>query len=1045
MPFSDFKERLDNIITRASLEQRSLLPCDLMDRNSNTGQKKNWLCRQIPNRTVKRSLGSFTLWSHSGESVLHTVRFEKWSSNGGMLWCCTEGVEDKLGASTTAATMAQHLSSSRQDKIRNSSKVLYIDVTDMTDFAGRTVEKRSERFWVEKLIFDALALRASTAATLQLLLEDLTVDDFRVLSSMVTTTGRDFGGPFPLREELVLLTHTTASLIISIDIIQGYGDDIEDILIPLLDTIAHNIHVVCSSSSEPALADIVQAQVKKNTECQDCLESLAFDKQDTRRSQIAHSIQDTNTWIWHHPHYLAWASDRSSILCIEGKAGSGNTRGGRTLMSHTSLLRSVLHQILQKYPCTFQHMSKAYRCHKPGSIDLWESLPAMQGILNDIVATGFEVLVLIDAMDEAESDRDGIHNRRALLAFLRELVVNADESRLKIIVSSRPLLDMDMEVWRHQSDFENMHRIILQDENHDTICTIVERGIEALRKAIRSWNDDSRKYPNATNGTTSRTSGTSKKRTFSQFQSKQNEREEAMLARTKKYLLDNANGVILWVTSVLNILESTIRKTKYTFAELELKLKSLPFELSGLYRYYVEDLERRVDHKEMLKIRRALMFVSGANAIRSYVTLEELLDALATPSHIEEALKSDLDPIEQGRIHIRSWTDFWWTLHDMCGPLVEVVSIRTEKTHPAHGEDDIDAEYSVQLSHRTVKDFLARPESAGVLAFEDEEAAAFVQETLRNYAIIVMPPAPTPYTGPADRADSDWKHAVESMAEYLDDKRLLPWIINTFPTTQKERWESFGIFCARVQNACNGKLVCRFGPLQPTTSRSAVEHTGGTVNTHFIDYACSNGLRIAVKVFLEILLLGLDPHINYAVYDAVLLVAIRHEMVDSINVDLDTSISEPDYRFWIEEEHDVLGELQYLNPFEIAAAQTGNEALAKIIYDRNTRAQKGMPWDLWPLLSKGRKCWRRSSKDWERYQEYTRRLKSEREHVHNSVADYVSSCITQVRYWEALRILEHNNALFLNRQSLVEPIPVEHMEPGSLVFTARPSRTTSRM
>lgn len=672
-------------------------------------------------------------------------------------------------------------------------------------------------------------------------------------------------------------------------------------------------------------------------------------------------------------------------------------------MSHASLLRAVIHQILQKDSRTFLHVCDIYRRYRSGLAEkLWESLSAMQDILQIILTAGFKVRIVIDAMDEAGSSEDGSHSRRDLLAFLRELVTSASTVSLKIIVSSRPLFDMEMDIWRYHEESGNVHRIVLQEENYDTICIIVDHGIEAIRKSIRSWKEDTEKSPNASKRPIARRSGhtsgrPSRRRNLNQFYDKQDERDEAMLTRIKQYLLENAKGVVLWVISVLNILEATVRKTIYTFAELESKLKSIPVELSGLYEYYIEDLKERFDSDELLRVHRVLMFISGANAIKP-LTLEELWDALATPSCVKNSLTSELDPIEQGRIHIKAWQDFWWSLHDMCGPLVEVVSVRTENVCSAYGNDEIDAKDNVQLSHRTVKDFLARPELAGVLAFSDEEAETFVQGTLHNYAAVVMPAKPTPYTVPGRLENNDWPRAVEDMAEYLDDKRLLPWVFNTISDNLNSRRKICGIYGARIQNAFNHHLVSSFGPAQLNEPRAILQQTEGNVNAHYIEYACSNGLIVATRIFLEILSFGVNGHLVYGVLDAALLVAIRYEMVDLVKL-LTSSTTpgvqskEPDYRFWIQDRHDILGTPQYLTPFEIAAAQTGNEIIAALVYDRNHRVEKSMPWHLWPFLSKGRNYWCRSARDYETYREYTRKMKSGREQEDALPTDDIRACI----------------------------------------------------
>lgn len=119
-------------------------------------------------------------------SIMHTTTFEHWCLVGGILGCCTEDVEDETSARSTAAAVAQYLSTSLRNGSSRDVCVLYIGAADQTDFAGIAVHERSERFWAEKFLIQALSLHASTAMALQSVLDGVETEQLRALSYMAT-------------------------------------------------------------------------------------------------------------------------------------------------------------------------------------------------------------------------------------------------------------------------------------------------------------------------------------------------------------------------------------------------------------------------------------------------------------------------------------------------------------------------------------------------------------------------------------------------------------------------------------------------------------------------------------------------------------------------------------------------------------------------------------------------------------------------------------------------------------------------------------------
>ena len=146
-------------------------------------------------------------------------------------------------------------------------------------------------------------------------------------------------------------------------------------------------------------------------------------------------------------------------------------------------------------------------------------------------------------------------------------------------------------------------------ENSKDIATIVDNGLRSLQEALHSFslNDDESSDPRILGSV------------FSTMQKHEDEGFEEI----RSYLLHNAKGVILWVTLVINALESHCRSGGITTTELKRKLKSLPADLVELYQYIVKDLERKLPKEILEKSRKTLMWVSGASSMQS-LSLQEL-------------------------------------------------------------------------------------------------------------------------------------------------------------------------------------------------------------------------------------------------------------------------------------------------------------------------------------------------------------------------------------------------------------------------------------
>jgi hypothetical protein len=526
------------------------------------------------------------------------------------------------------------------------------------------------------------------------------------------------------------------------------------------------------------------------------LQSLYYDGYHARRDEVAVAIGNSNQWIWNHPAYIAWDNDPSGALAVVGKPGSGKSvlaktiqrrlstfeamtsvatdpsrpgstgkivasdwfyskRKGKAFMSHVALLKAILYEFLKQDPSMFANYRAVYRRHLPSTARSW-SVNELKEILQQVASNGRPVIVVIDAIDEAEDD--------SLLRFIEE-ILRQPEALIKFIVLSRPSRGLDRRFWRSR-------QIQLHYENSKDIEEIVDAGLKSIKEAMHYLDSDSEEtLPLLQHGVPRNPKLPPKRKRNRPYNPEQIAAQETLaLEQLRADLLSRANGVVLWIVLVIDTLTSTIqREIMFTFKELGERVKCLPLDLNRLYNEFVKDLEKALDPSGLAKARKTLMWVSAASELKPF-TLEEVWDALAVPNILPSKLEDlSTDPITQNRIPIRSWGEFARVLRGTCGPFVDVVR-QTSRSDEEIGPDAV-----VQLMHQTIKDFLASPQDAGPLHFHQHEAATMVENLTVQYGKVALPDFPTRYAPLPNSKwnEHNWKANVDDIAVYLDDKKLL--------------------------------------------------------------------------------------------------------------------------------------------------------------------------------------------------------------------------------------------------------------------------------
>ena len=520
----------------------------------------------------------------------------------------------------------------------------------------------------------------------------------------------------------------------------------------------------------------------------DCLERLKFNELHSRRDQVAKALPGTNQWLWSNKAYCQWRST-GGFLWVSGKAGSGksvlaktirfdflrvtskeqtadtwfvcdwffNRRGHEIGMSHVSMLRTLIYEILYQHESTFNTVRACYRqimeiafhdLHFPG----W-SLEILKAMLHSLAVSPStpKTLAIIDAWDESQTG----HNRRQILELLFEITSGRKVGRLHLIVLSRPEPQI-------LESFQGCLHIVMQDHNRDDIGQLVDAGLNSIRHA---WLRHSPESANVSLGqdaenTEDNDLGNSQfsPRELTQGEVGSNkisakillpESEEAELERIRGYLLRYSEGVVLWVRLVLQQLRLQVQSLKgFSIKVLRKIVLDLPKELDDFYAHSIQSSGVLGEPERTEVTRRMLLWAVGSRSWEP-LQLQDLLDAIAIPETVEPSTMSFEDPISLRRFQIgQNWNWFCHLIYQYCGPLVEVVESqnttsendftwRVEKAQPT---------WTIQLLHQTVKSFLEDEKRSGPLCILERGANKFVLDESYKYLSIVLPKITTPYT-----------------------------------------------------------------------------------------------------------------------------------------------------------------------------------------------------------------------------------------------------------------------------------------------------------
>ena len=573
-------------------------------------------------------------------------------------------------------------------------------------------------------------------------------------------------------------------------------------------TLGVRVFLILSTLDQTStLPGVKSSQVlNRYTERDECLGNLQFEGQCLRRDEVSAADTGTNTWIWTHPAFLAWQNKSSGVLWIEGKAGSGksvlaktikaglseswdsdrrgiplpqisdwfySTRHGRITRSHVYFLRSIVRQLLEQNKNVFPMYASVYR-EKKNQSESWE-FEDYENILVKMAAHSTRAICIVDAMDESDDDQGSFYLRRRVITLMARLV-EPTGSQIRFIVLSRYTADIDRvlhQIWKKE---EKLFHLVLERENTLDVALLIDNGLAALKEAMSELETDTEDELDT-------------RHYLSPQISTAQDDDDRAFERMREFLLEHTQGVILWIKLTIQVLIERVRGALYNTRELEADLRSLPMDLVNFYNLILRDLKTRYP-EGLGKTRMALMWVVGASAIRP-LALDELYEAISVPLVLEpDFLLHQEDPMIRAKLSVRAktWIGFYRQLRVRCGPFIEIIVPQNHHQKFSFSENtEVSPRFTIQLLHRTVKDFLHDAGASGPLSFSQQEADLLVRGSLERYLQLVLPVQASRYCPVPARAGSDAEAhgAAIAMAEYLNHKNLLELAISTLP---EEKW-----------------------------------------------------------------------------------------------------------------------------------------------------------------------------------------------------------------------------------------------------------------
>lgn len=579
----------------------------------------------------------------------------------------------------------------------------------------------------------------------------------------------------------------------------------------------------------------------------ECLTSLYFDGMFSRRDQVSTALGNTYQWIWDHPNYKEWFSsegtDKSSILWIKGKPGSGkstlakvirrslgsmseglpqasrletysesdttnatasgpksydgssidvvadyfySSRSAEKSRSPKWMLQALLYQILTQNPKLYEHFRKSFHVVRSTN-QLWDYtnlkmtfLSLCRHINHQRVFVTPRFYIVIDAFDESENHEN--IDRTDFLDVIASLC-SADYTNsrpacvLKVLLVSRPASDIESRLRAFKS-------IEIHEQTKLDIEEIVTSGLESIVHSLQGPSKRGNEAQNSGGYSDDEDS----------YQSSGLKELEATnitdLLFLVEYLLEHANGIILWVVLIMRELRGLFLGGFWTLGDIRDMVSSLPKDLEQCYEEMIRRIMKGAERDKETRqygrehcVAKTQMMLSWATFAYRPLTIREFRDVIAMGDiqtrdlslnnvNVDPASISSASLLSEHRLHNEKQVHS--AVLYFCGGFLESVgSPRYSHTqsHQHYSKTDV-----LQLLHRSAKDFLIWNHRAAPFQLHAEPSASVISMLAIKYMQLSLPAHNLPID-PENWDAEDYRRFVD----HLKGLPLLEYILFALP------------------------------------------------------------------------------------------------------------------------------------------------------------------------------------------------------------------------------------------------------------------------
>ncbi|KAI1448634.1 hypothetical protein F5Y02DRAFT_374104 [Annulohypoxylon stygium] len=491
-------------------------------------------------------------------------------------------------------------------------------------------------------------------------------------------------------------------------------------------SIRHKTLVIGAPRSEPPSDSghtLSSRIINESTEIKECQSSLFFEELNARRMEIQNMGRGMGTteWIWEHEVYEQWLNQDSSLLWIHGKAGSGkstlaaalqqrsihhnprelliadffySTGGGPTAKGHLWMLRSILYQLLKQQPNLYCFYRSVFRKLMGSNGKEWDYNALTEVLLRlgdqiDDSNDKYTFFFILDGLDESEDGNDPKASRKQTFNLFSRLCHSPKRCIFKVIALSRSEYPI-------QQALNPKYSINMGHENKGSIEKIARYGIHRIYNHMNS-NSGSLGDPGTYNATSL------------QVEDVPDIHELGFL---KDYLLNNADGVILWVVLVISKIVSQIEGEGVSSVfDLKQILKTVPKTLTAFYQDMLArlNISKNSELKRLEKSRFVFSWLLFSTRKLSVCEIREVIAMFGWDNLTKDERHSFLRD-HRTILQENDWNPTWKQLHASCGGFAEIVPYEKSVIDTVSLSRNIDPDDTVQLIHRTAGEFLTSSE-----------------------------------------------------------------------------------------------------------------------------------------------------------------------------------------------------------------------------------------------------------------------------------------------------------------------------------------------